>query len=550
MRRHILPTLLVAALLAACADRGPAPGPTAPADGPRALRLAPNPDAGTWGPLAAPPLVATPRARTVSADAAGTLEPATFAATLKPGETVVEHKTATLPAVPPKGDVVFSMDLTGSMGGELNNMKVNAVAIMNAVAGVISDVQFGVTSYEDYPSSYTSCGYSFVYGAGSDRPFRRSQALTGSTASVAGSLSALTLGNGADGPESYTRALYETYAELTSDGAGADGPIGWRPGARRIVVNFADNIPHDCDIGGPVGSPGLSTGVDPGRDGVAGTSDDLKILDVLDGMQANNVALINLFSEPFNGFGVSLWNAYAARIGGTNHVINSDGSFPGGVDIATAIADLIRTTVSTVGTLTIGVCPGSEAFAPWLVGTTPASYTNVALPATLEFDVEYGPPAGTPDGVYSFGVCALGDGAVLGRQEVTLTVRGVVDVGVDVKPYSNPNSIRLNGNGDARIAVAILRTPGFDPDDVDPATVTLGDGAGTDTPVATRNNGTLYVSTSDADGDGDLDLVLHFSRPALLANGDLTPASTHLVLRGALTDGTHIQGSDAVRVLP
>lgn len=545
----ILTLLAAGVLLAACADDHK-PGPLATSPGPRALDRGVNPSPESWGPLVSPPLVAYPRpAFTTSADS-GRLEPGSISVELKPGETVVEHKTAFLPASPPRGDVVFSMDLTGSMGGELNNMKVNAVSIMNAVAAVIPDVQFGVTSYEDYPASYSSCGYSNMYGWVTDQPFRLSQPLTGSTASVAGALGALTLGSGVDGPESYTRALYETYAELTPDGAGSGGPIGWRPGARRIVVNFGDNIPHDCDVGGPVGTPGMSTGADPGRDAVTGTADDLAILDVIDGMAANNVALINLFSSPFDAFGTSLWNAYATRNGGTNFVINADGSIPGGVDIATTIAGLIEDAVSTVGSLTIGVCPGSESFASWLVRTTPASYTGVSLPDTLPFEVEFGPPAGTPDGVYSFALCAIGDGAVLGRQEVTITVRATIDVGVDIKPYSNPNSIRLNGNGDARIAVAVLTTPTFNPMLVDPATVTLGDGAGTDTPVATRNNGSLYVSTSDADGDGDADLVLHFSRPALLANGDLSASSTSLILRGELTDGTAIEGSDAVRVLP
>lgn len=547
-----IPTLTLLAagmLLAACADeRGSSP--LTPAAGPRPLELAANPSPESWGPLVSPPLVAVPRPAFASTAEAGRLEPETFSVELKPGETVVEHKTAFLPASPPRGDVIFSMDLTGSMGGELNNMKTNAVAIMNAVAAVIPDVEFGVTSYEDYPASYTSCGYSSTYGFTSDRPFRLSQGLTGTTASVASALSALNLGSGFDGPESYTRALYETYAELTPAGAGSDGPIGWRPGARRIVVNFGDNIPHDCDVGGPVGTPGYSTGADPGRDGATGTADDLAILDVIDGMTANNIVLINLFSSPFDAFGVSLWNAYAARNGGTNFVINANGTIPGGIDIATTIAGLIEDAVSTVGTLTIGMCPGSEAYASWLVGSTPASYTSVSLPDTVTFDVEYGPPAGTADGVHTFELCAIGDGAVLGRQQVTVTVKGTVDVSIDVKPYSNPNSIRLNGNGDARIAVAVLTTAAFDATKINPATVTLGDGAGTDTPVATRNNGTLYASVSDADGDGDLDMLLHFSRPALLANGDLSASSTSLILRGKLGDGTNIEGSDAVRVLP
>ena len=34
---------------------------------------------------------------------------------------------------------------------------------------------------------------------------------------------------GSDGPESYSRALYEAYS---------DPAIGWRPGSRRLLVNF------------------------------------------------------------------------------------------------------------------------------------------------------------------------------------------------------------------------------------------------------------------------------------------------------------------------
>ena len=127
---------------------------------------------------------------------------------------------------------------------------------------------------------------------------------------------------------------------------------------------------------------------------------------------------------------------------------------------------------------------------------------------------------------------------------------GPEEVDIDVKPYSDPNSIRLNGNGDARIAVAILTTPDFDAAAIDPATVTLGDDDGDDTPVAVKNNGTLYASLQDADGDGDIDLVVHFSRPALMANGDLSASSTELVLNGETTGGDAFRGSDAVRVLP
>jgi hypothetical protein len=127
---------------------------------------------------------------------------------------------------------------------------------------------------------------------------------------------------------------------------------------------------------------------------------------------------------------------------------------------------------------------------------------------------------------------------------------GAMPVDIDIKPGSDPNSIKLNDKGDARIAVAVLSTEEFNAADVDAAKVTLGNEDGDDTPVAKRNNGTLMASPEDVDADGDLDLVLHFERLQLLDKGDLNASSTELVLLGELTDGKKIRGADAVRVIP
>ena len=101
-----------------------------------------------------------------------TLEPSTLTATLMPGQSILEHKTAALPAnlQPPMGDILVSFDLTGSMYEELANVKVNAVNIANAVRGFIPDTNFGVVSHMDYPDSYP---YNPVYPDGSDNVWTR-----------------------------------------------------------------------------------------------------------------------------------------------------------------------------------------------------------------------------------------------------------------------------------------------------------------------------------------------------------------------------------------
>lgn len=109
-------------------------------------------------------------------------------------------------------------------------------------------------------------------------------------------------------------------------------------------------------------------------------------------------------------------------------------------------------------------------------------------------------------------------------------------------------SVNLKSQG--LLPVAILGESGFDPvADVNLSTLTLGDGSEEDTPLARRRNGTYMAGGEDVNGDGLRDLVLHFSTPSLVKNGDLTSASTELILRGATKNGVAFAGSDEIRVV-
>jgi hypothetical protein len=108
-----------------------------------------------------------------------------------------------------------------------------------------------------------------------------------------------------------------------------------------------------------------------------------------------------------------------------------------------------------------------------------------------------------------------------------------------------PNG-EMNLNGKGKFKVVIPTTDGFDASEVDPETVTLGDGRRGDTPVHRKKSGKLMARLEDDDGDGDLDLVLHFAVQELVANGDLTESSTELVLEAATYDGPAVRGSAPV----
>jgi hypothetical protein len=108
-------------------------------------------------------------------------------------------------------------------------------------------------------------------------------------------------------------------------------------------------------------------------------------------------------------------------------------------------------------------------------------------------------------------------------------------VDIDIKPWSDPNSINLKSRG--VIPVAILTTDDFDATTVDPLSVEFGPNS------AVEADGMGHIE--DVDGDGDLDLVLHFNNQETgIACGDI-----EAVLTGETFDGQEIEGFDSVNIV-
>jgi hypothetical protein len=123
---------------------------------------------------------------------------------------------------------------------------------------------------------------------------------------------------------------------------------------------------------------------------------------------------------------------------------------------------------------------------------------------------------------------------------------GIVEVDIDIKPGSDPNSIACSGDLGTLIPVAILTTDTFDATTVDHETVTF-EGA----MEAHQNPHGMIRHEEDVDDDGDLDLVLHF----IFGETSLTEAEcpstepVEGVLTGETFDGQAIEGSDTVRLV-
>jgi hypothetical protein len=327
--------------------------------------------------------------------AGGNLMAADIEATLYPGQTTNRSASVTLPALPPAANVLFSFDVTGSMGGVIDTAKANAISLMNSLEATGVSFQFGVTSFGDYPATYDSCGYSNTYGGSytgypPDYPYRLDQTMTTNLAAVSTAINKLDITPGIDGPESYTRALYESYA---------DANLMWRSGAKRVMVNFGDSVPHACNLNAGIPGTGtsvVSTGGDPGRDGIMGNEDDLDLPAVLAGMASNNVVLLaaRVSSYAFTDYYFQYWTNWTAITGGkafqsTNTSLINDLMH----EITNSLA------ITCVSNLQLRVEP--PTFSSWLTATPPA-YGRTCSGDSKIFNLAFTAPAGTPKGDYSF----------------------------------------------------------------------------------------------------------------------------------------------------
>ena len=197
----------------------------------------------------------------------------------------------------PKADVVFAIDLTGSMSGEIAEVKANATNIMNSLAAQIADVQFGLISFMDYNGTYNTSAppgsvppwYNATYGsaAAGDYPYKLDQDITSNTTLVNQTIGGLILGSGGDGPQDYTRIIHESYNDTN---------LTWRTDAKKILILFGDNVPHDTDFDYDNNGTPNNTGGDPGRDTILGTADDLDFEDEVANASAAGVHIMAVYS--------------------------------------------------------------------------------------------------------------------------------------------------------------------------------------------------------------------------------------------------------------
>lgn len=340
---------------------------------------------------------------------------------LCPGDSTSFSFHVYLPPAPVQADILFAFDTTGSMDGVIHTAQERAVEIMSNLQTLISDVRFGLVDFRDYPFD--------PYGLSTDWPYRLRQPLINHISYVQMKIEELEGNGGVDGPEAYTRALYEVYS---------DEHIDWRPEARRFIIMFGDSVAHDDDLNAGIAAPQphrpyetWQTGyppahIDPGRDAENGTGDDLDFQTVLGGLRDRSMTLLFIVSDAkLEGLTIdellAYWRIWAAMTGSGGDAKALEDL----ADLPATIQSLVTAAARHIDQLSVVAAP--SWFDEW-VTVSPRAYSDLDIPPAglnRDFDVIVTVPASVPANHYMFDLVALGDGTVYQRQRVEITVSGV-----------------------------------------------------------------------------------------------------------------------------
>ncbi len=150
-------------------------------------------------------------------------------------------------AAPAPTDVMFVFDTSGSMEPVLEEAKAEIGAVVEHLRATLRNPEFAVAEVKDTGEEEAGI---FAW--------RLAQSVTPEASAVTGAISTLSAAGGGDGPEAYGRALYETDTNPS---------VGWRAGARHLIVLIADEVPHMPNVNEGISEPfWLSNPFDTGEE--------------------------------------------------------------------------------------------------------------------------------------------------------------------------------------------------------------------------------------------------------------------------------------------
>lgn len=324
-----------------------------------------------------------------------------------------------VPPRPPAADVLFVVDSTGSMETVVSTLAERTIEIVDAVRAQIEFPAFGLLDVRDHPYGRA--------GVATDRAWLLRADITTDADAFAAATRALWAGGGGDAPEAYGGALAAAIEP---------GWVGWRSGARSIVVLIGDSVPRDDDLNDGVAGPpvpGVWTPGEPrwwrdsGLDWAPGSADDIDWQRQIDALAAADVTLMAVVTgtAPDELLGrtdhlARYWNDWAGRTGAGGVAVElADASA-----LAATLVDIITAVGGRLDRLAVSAAPPFEAWA----SASPPEMRDLAIPPAgpgldVAFDVSIEAPAGTADGLYRLDLVATGDGARYAHMPVVVDWR-------------------------------------------------------------------------------------------------------------------------------
>jgi hypothetical protein len=358
-----------------------------------------------------------------------TVTPALFNATISPGESESFAITVATGSSPvPALDVVFAIDRTASMDDEIEVVKLKSIEIMNGIRERIPDSAFGAVTFADYPGYFPYPDYENDYGQSTDSAYDVNANITKDISAVSSAIEGISIGDGGDSPEDYTRVLFEVMSAQ------------WRPLTKKVVILFGDAATHDTNFAG------YNYGGDPGRDAVALTSDDLDFETVVSQLRdSEHISILAVQGSTDDPNPAPATATFKGMSTGFEGALGTNGQYyllDKADEIPAAIDQVLSQEVSTIDALTLDI---PADYHSW-VAFDPASYEAVGPDSNKTFNVTITVPQGTPAGGQSFLIRALGDGGLLGSTSVEITVPPET-IGADLGFKPDQDGFRFDNYG-------------------------------------------------------------------------------------------------------
>jgi hypothetical protein len=385
----------------------------------------------------------------VSGAGGDTITPSTATEVLAPGGKTTLSQTLHLDTLPPKADILLAFDTTGSMGAAVADARADASSIVTRIQAALPGARFAAADFRDYTQTPFGNGPDDT----ADYPWQRDQDFTTSAAAIQSALDTIAAcsGCGNDLPEAYNRAYYEAALSPGDTAWSETSDLSWAAGSARFMIVLGDSYGHDPNQATDFGSVAslancpATTPIDPGRDEIVGTADDLGTLPSLMQLKAahTNLSFVtyNVGSGPANT--VACHRVMAALTGGSQ-VSHDAGTASLGDQIVTLInqaaarVDQVAFTVSQLSGTPVATPSSWFSFDPSTLGPATA-------PVDIPYDTTVSVPAGQALGQYVFRITAVADGAPRASQDVTVNVVGdaISDVHLSVDETALPAGIAV-----------------------------------------------------------------------------------------------------------